>query len=239
MAGKTIPQLPTATLPLQSTDLFVVENNGQTTSIEQSDMANAILPSQSGNSGKFLTTNGSTASWGAVNAPQVFDFSSVSNWFFSASLQDAWAVLEPLGTPSNPYAQITTGTADSLTFLQAGKYRVNVMSTIAGENETLAFTDGLTAYGVELSVVGSGQVYFPSKSYRTRMSTASSTADDYTLVSFGGVASDAGVVITFLDSFMISVAVNDQLHLGGYAFNYVAGDEYSMHCQVTIEKVNV
>lgn len=41
-------------------------SNGGTGSTTASDAINALLPTQSGNSGKFLTTNGSTASWGSA-----------------------------------------------------------------------------------------------------------------------------------------------------------------------------
>lgn len=41
--------------------------NGGTGATTSTGAINATLPSQSGNSGKYLTTNGTDASWGAVN----------------------------------------------------------------------------------------------------------------------------------------------------------------------------
>ena len=41
--------------------------NGGTGATTQADAATAILPAQSGNSGKYLTTDGSSASWGTVS----------------------------------------------------------------------------------------------------------------------------------------------------------------------------
>jgi hypothetical protein len=34
------------------------------------------LPSQTGNDGKFLTTNGTTASWATINIPTIQEFST-------------------------------------------------------------------------------------------------------------------------------------------------------------------
>jgi hypothetical protein len=42
--------------------------NGGTGQTSASSAINALLPTQTGNSGRYLTTNGSAASWGALTA---------------------------------------------------------------------------------------------------------------------------------------------------------------------------
>lgn len=44
--------------------------NGGTGASTQAGAANAVLPSQTGNSGKYLTTNGTDASWGTIASSQ-------------------------------------------------------------------------------------------------------------------------------------------------------------------------
>jgi len=60
VAGSTIVAENSAVLPIAS------GGTGETTA---SNAINALLPSQTGNSGEYLTTNGSVASWDAVPSP--------------------------------------------------------------------------------------------------------------------------------------------------------------------------
>lgn len=49
--------------------------NGVSSAIQTQLNAKAVYPSQTGNSGKYLTTDGSTTSWGAITTdpnPQIF-----------------------------------------------------------------------------------------------------------------------------------------------------------------------
>jgi hypothetical protein len=78
MSDKKISQLTAATTPLAGTETLPIVQGGQTVKVTAQSVANlapAELPSQTGNNGKYLTTNGSTASWGTVSAgPTVFSF---------------------------------------------------------------------------------------------------------------------------------------------------------------------
>jgi Flp pilus assembly protein TadG len=58
---------------VSATELSYV--NGVTSAIQTQLNAKAVYPNQSGNDGKYLTTNGSTTSWGAITTdptPTVF-----------------------------------------------------------------------------------------------------------------------------------------------------------------------
>lgn len=58
---------------VSATELGYVD--GVTSSIQTQLDTKAVYPSQTGNSGKYLTTNGSTTSWGAITTdpnPNVF-----------------------------------------------------------------------------------------------------------------------------------------------------------------------
>lgn len=73
MSDKKISQLTAATTPLTGTETLPIVQGGQTVKASAQSIANlapAELPSQTGNNGKYLTTNGTTASWGTVTAGQ-------------------------------------------------------------------------------------------------------------------------------------------------------------------------
>lgn len=59
-----VPQAPTAVAGTNTDQIA-------TTAFVTNQVLTATLPGQTGNSGKFLTTNGTTASWGAAQAPLV------------------------------------------------------------------------------------------------------------------------------------------------------------------------
>lgn len=70
MSDKKISQLTAATTPLAGTETLPIVQGGQTVKVSAQSIANlapAELPSQSGNANKYLQTNGTTASWDAVN----------------------------------------------------------------------------------------------------------------------------------------------------------------------------
>lgn len=75
--------------------------NGGTGQTTAANAINALLPSQSGNSGKFLTSNGSAASWGSVTSSilgaQIVTSSSTQNAAGNNSAND-WYGFPGLGT---------------------------------------------------------------------------------------------------------------------------------------------
>jgi len=54
------------------TDMLVPVANGGTGATTANAALNALLPSQTGNSGEFLTTDGTNASWSATSLPSSF-----------------------------------------------------------------------------------------------------------------------------------------------------------------------
>jgi len=67
MADKKISQLTAATIPLAGTEPVPLVQSGNTVKATAQNIANLAIPSQTGQGGKYLTTNGSVASWGTVS----------------------------------------------------------------------------------------------------------------------------------------------------------------------------
>jgi len=64
--------------------------NGGTGQTTASNAINALVPSQTGNSGNFLTTNGTSVSWGAVgSSPTVEIFTSSTTWTCPSGVTEA------------------------------------------------------------------------------------------------------------------------------------------------------
>lgn len=79
----------------------------------RTDVAN-IIPSQTGNTGKYLTTNGTTTSWATVQAgPKFLTFTNVtaSTWVSDSTYTSYGykCVITCAGTTSNDYAQVIFG----------------------------------------------------------------------------------------------------------------------------------
>lgn len=74
-----IGTINTTTLEFEAGGVTAIANGGtgQTTA---SNAINALLPSQSGNASKYLTTNGTVASWAAAFASQAFEYTSDNTW---------------------------------------------------------------------------------------------------------------------------------------------------------------
>jgi hypothetical protein len=66
MSDKKISQL-TAAAPLTGTEQLPLVQGGVTLKASAQNVANLAIPTQTGQSGKYLTTNGSVASWDAIN----------------------------------------------------------------------------------------------------------------------------------------------------------------------------
>jgi hypothetical protein len=58
-------------LAVGTNDYYLKANSGTATGLEWASVD--ALPSQTGNSGKYLTTDGSSASWGTVTVPPADD----------------------------------------------------------------------------------------------------------------------------------------------------------------------
>lgn len=101
--------------------------------------ASGGLPSQSGNSGKALTTNGTAASWGQLGA------SGIADGGISGIKLAAGAAVTNLGfTPANAAGQAFTGqvSVPALTHLRAGT-RISLYDNTGGSNETTVYFNSL------------------------------------------------------------------------------------------------
>jgi len=58
--------------PIGTDGQFLKANSAQSDGVEWATVSQYALPSQTGNSGKFLTTNGTAESWGTVTTPPVW-----------------------------------------------------------------------------------------------------------------------------------------------------------------------
>jgi hypothetical protein len=105
--------------------------------------ANSILPSQTGNSGKFLTTNGTNASWGANPfATMNADFSTLANlagtYSRTGTLVTVSATAHGHITGHSVYVDFLTGGAldgwYDVTYVDANTFTLNTVAsgTIAG-----------------------------------------------------------------------------------------------------------
>jgi hypothetical protein len=72
MADKKISQLTAATIPLVGTEPVPLVQSGNTVKATAQNIANLAIPSQTGQGGKYLTTDGTTASWASVTSGQNF-----------------------------------------------------------------------------------------------------------------------------------------------------------------------
>jgi hypothetical protein len=65
--SRTLADSGTAFTTVSATELGYVD--GVTSAIQTQLDAKAVYPSQTGNSGKYLTTDGTTSSWGTLSVP--------------------------------------------------------------------------------------------------------------------------------------------------------------------------
>jgi len=65
--SRTLADAGTAFTSVSATELGFVD--GVTSAIQTQLDAKAVYPSQTGNSGKYLTTDGTTSSWGTLSVP--------------------------------------------------------------------------------------------------------------------------------------------------------------------------
>jgi hypothetical protein len=118
----------------------VVSSSGTVWTVE----AAAGLPSQSGNSGKYLTTNGTTLSWGAGTggiATAVYDDAQENS--FTAS--DLLKVEDDLGEVNPENARTNLGFSTSVSMTEYG-YLANVTSDIQSQLNGKASTSDLSNY---------------------------------------------------------------------------------------------
>ena len=78
---------------LQTPTDSVLSVNGQTGAITAAQLKTAVIPSQSGNSGKFLTTDATNASWATVDALPT-QSGNAGKYLTTDATNASWAVLD-------------------------------------------------------------------------------------------------------------------------------------------------
>lgn len=101
--------------------ILAVENGGTGVSVAPGAITiDALLPTQTGNSGKFLTTNGSASSWGSVNSAGYSN--ALFQWHGQSQadvVDGSSGVADSLTTAPNPATNrvlINTAQADNVVF---------------------------------------------------------------------------------------------------------------------------
>jgi hypothetical protein len=118
--------------------------------------ANAILPAQTGNTGKYLTTDGTSASWGTVAAavPKITSISVTDNSYTvldDTAVSTAGGYIKITGTGFTAGSQVLIGTvaASSVSWISSTELRAQVPATTAGTYVVyVVATDGAVAIRV-------------------------------------------------------------------------------------------
>lgn len=141
MADKKISQLTAATTPLAGTETLPIVQGGQTVKASAQSIANlapAELPSQTGNNGKYLTTNGTSSSWASVSAGQNYKTYAVNIIVAGGSLSytdlynDTGTTFTYTALTSNGRIQINSATS-AFTLDKTVGFSGNVRDFITGD----------------------------------------------------------------------------------------------------------
>jgi hypothetical protein len=148
--------------------------------------ADGILPSQTGNSGKYLTTNGTTASWGTISVPTganpsaTIGLTAVNGSASTFMRSDGAPALDQTIAPTwtgkhifNP-TLTSTGNATSLNITTSGAVAAGTIVSAIYSNITDGFTGGNTRHlrGLDINMPNA-QLVFTNNGSPTTPSTAS------------------------------------------------------------------
>jgi len=150
------PVTTSGTLTLGGTLAIASGGTGQTTA---SGAINALVPSQGGNSGKFLTTNGSVVSWGTVSGTgTVTSVAATGNNGITVSgspITTSGTITLGLGniTPTS-VAATGTVTGSNLSGTNTGDQTITLTGDVTGSG-TGSFATSLSNTGVTANTYGS------------------------------------------------------------------------------------
>ena len=154
LSGNTAPSWGKVALASAVSGILPVANGG-TGQITASDAINALVPSQTGNSGKYLTTNGSAVSWETVaggGGGTVTSIASGAGMNFSTITSTGTVAM---GTPST-LTTSTTNSASGTTHTHAVTFPV---TSLKGQSSDTALTGdmlltSLASFGRSLNANG-------------------------------------------------------------------------------------
>ena len=134
--------------------------NGGTGSSTQAGAANAVLPTQTGNSGKYLTTDGSNASWGSVAAglPGILSqiFTSSGTFTIPSGVTALKVTVVGGGGGGGSNGTGGTGTAGASS-VSSGTQSITTIQGNGGQNGNSGITGG-TATGGDFNIKGGNSI---------------------------------------------------------------------------------
>lgn len=161
--GSTLVAQNNAVLPIAS---------GGTGETSASNAINALLPSQTGNNGEYLTTDGSVASWAAVPSPN-----------------DGTLTMGVSGTGLSGSATFTANDSDNVTFtVTSNATNTNTVSTIVARDGSGNFSAGTITAALTGNVTGNVTGSSGSCTGNAATATALQTARTINGTSFNGTA---------------------------------------------------
>ena len=176
------PTAPTASTGTNTTQVA-------TTAFVQQAAFNDTLPSQTGNAGKYVTTDGTNASWGTITIPaQVYPSAGVA-----ISTGTAWAASVAPGTSGN----VLTSNGTTWTSTALPSSAVNYPQNIQSANYTLVLGDA------------GKQIFHPASDANART---------YTIPANSSVAFPIGTVVLFTvenGGTPVAVAINSDTLVNG------------------------
>lgn len=194
--------------------------NGGTGQVAASLAINALLPSQSGSSGEFLTTNGSVASWGTLSAAGV-SFTAGEDISINASVSmgdgSTYTAAEFTTEPAS-FEQVSAAVETGQTFTTGSAPVVLKQVTIRVQDIVSSHTGTVNIYAT------SGGV--PTGASLGGGSQTISGAFDYTFTILNG--SDT-VYLAASTMYAIVFTMND----ASYRLYYVAAGGYSSGTRIT------
>jgi len=189
MSDKKISQLTAATTPLTGTEILPIVQGGQTVKVSAQSVANlapAQLPSQSGNANKYLQTNGTSASWDAVNistADITGTLPIANGGTGQTSASSAINALLPTQTGENGKYLTTNGTTASWANVSAGyptiAFAVTLTSGLVGTTQlinTTGATISITSSTNIITVTSSSNIFTLNKTFCTSNAIRSTNA---------------------------------------------------------------
>ncbi len=193
MSDKKISQLTAATTPLTGTETLPIVQGGQTVKVSAQSIANlapAELPSQSGNANKYLQTNGTTASWDAVNistADITGTLPIANGGTGQTSAANAINALLPSQASQSGKYLTTDGTNTSWSTISAGKQTAIFKVTTNGSGGVSATViQGISGVTWAATISGSNIVLTPTPNIFT-----------FNSIAFGSTAITSGSAILF------------------------------------------
>jgi hypothetical protein len=185
MSDKKISQL-TAAAPLTGTEQLPLVQGGVTLKASTQNVANLAIPTQTGQNGKYLTTNGSVASWDAINistADVTGTLPIANGGTGQTSASSAINALLPSQTGENGKYLTTNGTTASWANVSAGyptiAFAVTLTSGLVGTTQlinTTGATISITSSTNIITVTSSSNIFTLNKTFCTSNAIRSTNA---------------------------------------------------------------